>query len=83
MKKGLPFRDAHDVVGRLVAQALEQGKDLSELDLGELKAADASIEADVYEVLTLEGSLSSRDHLGGTAPEQVKAAIEQARQRIS
>lgn len=83
VKRGLPFRDAHDVVGKLVALGIEQGSDLSELPLSDLKAASALIEEDVYEVLTLEGSLNARNHIGGTAPEQVKAAIERARARIT
>ena len=82
VKRGLPFRDAHDVVGKLVALGIKENKDLSELDIGQLKAASPLIDEDVYEVLTLEGSLAARDHIGGTAPGQVKAAIERARNRI-
>jgi len=79
VKKGLPFRDAHEVVGRLVAHAIEEGCDLSELPLDSLTSANDLIEEDVYQVLTLEGSLAARNHPGGTAPAQVKAAIEAAR----
>jgi argininosuccinate lyase len=82
VKRGLPFRDAHDVVGKLVALGIREGKDLSELDIDQLKAASPLIDNDVYEVLTLEGSLAARDHIGGTAPGQVKSAIERARNRI-
>ena len=83
MKKGLPFRDAHEVVGKLVALGLEQQKDLSEISLEQLQAASGLIDEDVFEVLTLEGSLGARDHLGGTAPSQVRRAIDKARQEIS
>ena len=83
VRKGLPFRDAHDVVGRLVAVAVGRSCDLSELGINELKAAHESIEDDVFDVLTLEGSMASRDHTGGTAPGQVAAAIERARVRLS
>ncbi len=83
VKKGLPFRDAHEVVGKLVALGLEQQRDLSEISLEELQAASGLIDEDVFEVLTLEGSLGARDHLGGTAPSQVRRAIDKARQEIS
>ena len=83
VKKGLPFRDAHEVVGKLVALGLEQQKDLSEISLEELQAASGLIDEDVFEVLTLEGSLGARDHLGGTAPSQVRRAIDKARKEIS
>ncbi|MBL6689798.1 MAG: argininosuccinate lyase [Pseudomonadales bacterium] len=83
VKKGLPFRDAHEVVGRLVGQAIGQGCDLSELPLDSLTSASELIEEDVYQVLTLEGSLAARNHPGGTAPEQVKAAIKAARDSLS
>lgn len=82
VKKGLPFRDAHDVVGRLVGLAISKDCDLSELALDDLSAASDLIEQDVYEVLTLEGSLNARNHLGGTAPEQVKSAIKTARRTL-
>lgn len=82
VKKGLPFRDAHEVVGRLVAQAIDQDCDLSELPLEILTKASELIEQDVYEVLTLEGSLAARNHPGGTAPEQVKRAITMARKSL-
>ena len=82
VKKGLPFRDAHEVVGRLVAQAIGKGCDLSELLLDSLTSASDLIEEDVYQVLTLEGSLAARNHPGGTSPDQVKAAIEVARSSL-
>jgi argininosuccinate lyase len=83
VKKGTPFRDAHDIVGKLVALAIRQDCDLSELSMAQMKQASDEIEEDVFLVLTLEGSLNARDHLGGTAPNQVRAAIERAKIRIS
>ena len=82
VNKGMPFRDAHEVVARAVRQAALQGCDLAELRLEELQEFSPHISEDVYSVLTLEGSLASRNHIGGTAPQQVKAAIQRARQRI-
>ena len=82
VRKGMPFRDAHEVVGKAVRLGIDTARDLSALYLEELKALAPMIEADVYEVLTLEGSLCARDHLGGTAPVQVRAAIESARKRL-
>ncbi|MEC8860473.1 MAG: argininosuccinate lyase [Pseudomonadota bacterium] len=74
VKKGMAFRDAHEVVGKSVAYGIEHKKDLSELSLDELKAFSDKIEDDVFAVLTLEGSVQARDHIGGTAPDQVRAA---------
>ena len=82
VKKGLPFRDAHEVVGLSVAYGLKMQKDLSKLSLEELQEFDARIENDVFDVLSLEGSLCARDHLGGTAPNQVKQAIKTARNNL-
>jgi len=79
VKKGLPFRDAHEVVARAVRAAEERGCDLPDLPLGDLRAFSELIEEDVYQVLTVEGALDSRDHIGGTAPAQVRAAIARAR----
>ncbi len=79
VRKNLPFRDAHEVVGKAVAMGLSSGKDLSELTLEELQQFSDKIESDVFEVLTLEGSVASRNHIGGTAPEQVRKAIAFAR----
>lgn len=83
VKKGMAFRDAHEVVGKSVAYGLDQGKDLSEMTLDELKPFSETIGDDVFEVLTLEGSVSARDHLGGTAPAQVRAAAVRARNRLA
>ena len=82
VKKGLPFREAHEVVARAVRSAEERGCDLADLPLQELQAFSALVAEDVYEVLTLEGSLAARDHIGGTAPNQVRAAVVRARSRL-
>ena len=82
VKKGVPFRDAHEIVARAVRTADTSGRDLAELALAELQAFNPMIAKDVYAVLTLEGSLAARDHVGGTAPAQVRAAIVRARQRM-
>jgi argininosuccinate lyase len=79
VRKGLAFRDAHEAVGKAVAAGIASGKDLSELSLDELRAFSAVIEDDVYGVLTLEGSVAARNHVGGTAPEQVRAAVGRAK----
>jgi argininosuccinate lyase len=83
VKRGLPFRDAHEVVGSAVAFAIEQGKDLSELSLEQMQGFDARIEGDVFDVLTLEGSVNARDITGGTAPAQVRHQVTQCRLLIS
>ena len=77
--KGIPFRDAHEIVGKSVAFGLETGKDLSEMTLEELQQFSDVIDGDVFDVLTLEGSVAARDHIGGTAPKQVLLAVEAAR----
>ncbi|MCF6236171.1 MAG: argininosuccinate lyase [Gammaproteobacteria bacterium] len=82
VRKGVAFRDAHEVVGRAVRLGVEQSKDLSEMTLDELRKFSDAIGSDVFDVLTLEGSLAARDHLGGTAPNQVRAAIKRARARM-
>lgn len=75
VKKGLPFRDSHEVVARAVRLAEEQQKELSELPLEVLQSFSGLIEEDVYQVLSPEGSLNARNHIGGTAPEQVRAQV--------
>jgi len=82
VRKGLPFRDAHEVVGKAVALGVARGCDLAELSLADLKAFSPLVEDDVFSVLTLEGSVGARDHIGGTAPAQVRAAIQRARERL-
>ena len=83
VKKGLPFRDAHEVVAHAVKTAQVLGVDLAELPLATLQGFHPQIEADVFEVLSLRGSLNARNTLGGTAPAQVKAQIARHRARIS
>jgi argininosuccinate lyase len=79
VKRGLPFRDAHHAVGSAVAYAVTKACDLADLSLDELRRFSPLVEQDVYERLTLEGSLRARNHYGATAPEQVRAAIARAR----
>jgi argininosuccinate lyase len=78
-KKGMPFRDAHEVVALAVRYAVDEKVELSDLPLATLQQFAPQISDDVYAVLTLEGSLNSRNHIGGTAPAQVKAALARAR----
>lgn len=75
VRRGTPFRDAHEIVGKAVGYGVKTGKDLSEMSLSELQQFGGSIDQDVFEVLTLEGSVAARNHIGGTAPEQVRRAI--------
>ena len=86
VKKGLPFRDAHEAVASAVRSCVERGCDLADLDLTTLRAiigpAGTLIEADIHGVLTLEGSVAARKHTGGTAPERVRAEIARHRQRL-
>jgi argininosuccinate lyase len=82
VRKGLPFRDAHEAVGQAVALGVRKGCDLSELRLEELRGFSPLIEGDVFQYLTLEGSVAARDHIGGTAPRQVRAAVARARERL-
>ena len=83
VKKGLPFRDAHEAVARAVRHAEQRGLDLAQLPIEELREFSALIEPSVHDVLTLDGSAASRDHVGGTAPAQVRAAIARARARLA
>ncbi|MDE2371712.1 MAG: argininosuccinate lyase, partial [Burkholderiales bacterium] len=83
VKKGLPFRDAHEAVAHAVKIAIGRGVDLAELPLAELQALQPRIEADVKDVLTLRGSMAARNVLGGTAPAQVRAQIERHRARLA
>jgi argininosuccinate lyase len=83
VKRGLPFRDAHEAVARAVRMAEQKGCDVSDLTLDELKSFSPLVDENVFAVLTVDGSLAARDHIGGTAPQQVKAAIERARARLA
>ena len=83
VRNGVAFRDAHEVVGKAVRLGVEQGKDLAELKLEELQSFSHVIKDDVFDVLTVEGSVAARDHLGGTAPKQVKLAVKVLRKRLN
>ncbi len=83
VKKGLPFRDAHEAVAHAVRSCEQKACDLSDLSLDELRQFSALIEQDVHAVLTLEGSVAARDHVGGTAPNQVRLAIKRVRASLN
>ncbi|MES2917448.1 MAG: argininosuccinate lyase [Pseudomonadota bacterium] len=83
VKRGVAFRDAHEIVGKAVGYGVQSGKDLAEMTLAELQQFSSHIADDVFGVLTLEGSVNARNHIGGTAPAQVKAACARARTRIA
>ncbi|AWN14825.1 argininosuccinate lyase [Salinisphaera sp. LB1] len=82
VRAGVAFRDAHEIVGNCVSRAIREGCDLAELELATLREYSAAIDEDVYEVLTLEGSVAARNHIGGTAPDQVRAAAARARKAL-
>jgi argininosuccinate lyase len=82
VRKGVPFRDAHDVVARAVREADSAGVDLAALPLSSLRAFSNKIEADVKRILTPEGSVAARKHIGGTAPAEVRRAVARARKRL-
>jgi argininosuccinate lyase len=82
VRKGVPFRDAHEIVGRVVRRGIERSRDLADLPLDELREFSALIERDVFAVLSPRGSVQARTHVGGTAPAQVRAAIAAARKRM-
>jgi argininosuccinate lyase len=83
VKRGLPFRDAHEAVAHAVRACDVAGCDLSEMSLETLQTFSPLIEEDVFAVLTLEGSVAARDHVGGTAPNQVRIAIERVRKQLA
>ncbi len=83
VRKGVPFRDAHEVVGLAVRHCIDNDIELAAMKLDDLQALSGHIDNDVYTVLTLEGSVASRNHLGGTAPEQVRIAASRARAALS
>ena len=82
VRRGVAFRDAHEIVGRAVHLAIERNCTLDALPLADLQALSPAIGEDVYLYLTLEGSVNARDHFGGTAPAQVKARIQQAKEKL-
>lgn len=83
VRKGMAFRDAHEIVGMAVRLGIESARDLSELSLSELQQFSMLITADVFDCLTLEGSVAARKHIGGTAPDTVRKAIKVARARTT
>jgi len=82
VRKGTAFRDAHEAVGQAVRLCIDSNRELAELSLDELRSFSSSVDADVFDVLTVEGSVAARDHLGGTAPAQVRQAVQRARVRL-
>lgn len=80
--KGLPFRDCHEIVGHAVGYGVKTGKDLAQMSLAELQQFSTEIGDDVFAVLTLEGSVNARNHIGGTAPAQVRAAVQRGRELL-
>ena len=83
VNKGIPFRDAHEIGGSAVAYAIDKEKDLSDCTLQELQSFERRIEADVFDLLSLEGSVNARNLIGGTAPQQVKKQIADCRKLIA
>ena len=79
VRKGMPFREAHEVVGRLVLRAIERGIEIQGLALDEIQTFSAFIEADVYEALSLEQTLATKSQIGGTSPDRVAKELEAAR----
>ena len=82
VKKGIPFRDAHEIVGKVVSLAIQEGLDLVEIPLDKLTKFSPLIENDVFSILSLEGSVNARNHFGGTAPNQVLNAVQTARSNL-
>lgn len=83
VRQGMPFRDAHEVVGKAVRLGVDTERDLSEMALEELQQFSDMIQDDVFDVLTLEGSVASRNHIGGTAPDQVRQAVARGKDRLA
>jgi len=83
VRKGIAFRDAHEIVGRAVLYGVNNAKDLSEMTLQELQTFSAVVEEDIFQVLSLEGSIAARNHPGGTAPQQVRSAIAVVREHLA
>ena len=83
VRKGIAFRDAHEIVGRAVLHGVKNSKDLSELTLQELRGFSTAIEEDVFQVLSPEGSVAARNHPGGTAPQQVREAIARVAEHLA
>ncbi|MDQ3042517.1 MAG: argininosuccinate lyase, partial [Acidobacteriota bacterium] len=82
-KKDVPFRDAHELAGKIVLHAIEKKAELNELDLSEMRKFSVKIEADVYNALSLKKTLETKNTTGGTAPKQVKKALHKARRFLA
>ena len=82
VKKGIAFRDSHETVGKIVRYAIESNCLLSEIELEVLQSFSELIDNDIYEILSLEGSLNSRTSYGGTSPDNIELAIKEAKQRL-
>ena len=82
VRQNVPFRDSHAIVGKIVRHAIKQDKTLQDFTLDELRKFSSRINKDIFDYLELNGSIAARDHIGGTAPKQVKAAVKQARSYI-
>jgi argininosuccinate lyase len=83
VRKGIPFRDAHEIVGRAVLHGVNNARDLSAMTLQELRGFSTAIEQDVFQVLSPEGSVAARNHPGGTAPQQVREAVARVAERLA
>ena len=83
VQRDVPFRTAHDTVGKVVLYAISQGKELNELSLDELRKFSEHLEKDIYEALSLEQTLASKNQIGGTSPERVAEAVEAARESLA
>jgi argininosuccinate lyase len=83
VRKGVAFRDAHEIVARAVREAERSGVELAKMPFSKLQKFSSKIGKDVTRFLTLEGSVAARDHIGGTAPAQVRAAVARARKRLA
>ncbi|MFT5261182.1 MAG: argininosuccinate lyase, partial [Gammaproteobacteria bacterium] len=83
VRKQVPFRDAHEIVGKTVNYAISEKRRLDQIELSTLQSFSQHIEADVFDILTLEGSVNARDHIGGTAPVRVAKAAQAAKQRVA
>jgi argininosuccinate lyase len=82
VRKGMPFREAHDTVGRIVLHAIERGFELNDLALEEMRGYSKLIDEDVFEALSLEQTLSTKSQVGGTAPNRVREALDLARRSV-
>jgi argininosuccinate lyase len=81
-KRSVPFRTAHETTGKIVLRAIEMGVELDEMELSEMRKFSKKIEADVYQALTLEQTLKTKNTIGGTSPEQVKKALQKAKRSV-